>query len=111
MNTQRIGKIARLSNNLRDVLGFTLQNGRPAKPILEIINDSSEVQYMLGAYFGGHPITEQNLSEWKTGGGYQAWVRDQEAHPYPKIFTLNLLLPFAHPPPHDWSDTRERTMG
>jgi hypothetical protein len=87
MNSQRVGKIARLSNDFRDLIGLTLQNGESAKTILKIINDSSEVQCLLGAYFGGHPITEQNLSEWKTGGGYQDWLRDQQGRPLAKQLT------------------------
>ena len=83
----RIGKIARLSNDFRDLIGFTLQNGEPAKPLLELINSFSDVQSMLGAFFSGHPITEQNLSEWKTGGGYQDWLRDQQAHHLAKQLT------------------------
>ena len=75
----RTGKIARLSKNLRDLVGSSLQNGEPASRLLPLLNESREVQHILHAYFDGHPITEQNLSEWKTGGGYQDWVRDQQA--------------------------------
>jgi hypothetical protein len=37
-----------------------------------------EVQAIMAAEFGGKPITEQNLSEWKQGG-YRDWLAKQEA--------------------------------
>jgi hypothetical protein len=42
------------------------------------LNALPEVQAVVATEFGGKPIREQNLSEWKQGG-YRDWVAQQEA--------------------------------
>jgi len=78
MNNTRTGKIARLPKSLRAQLNRRLEDGEPAQPLLAWLNGLPKVQSLLAAEFGGKPITEQNLSEWRTGG-YRDWLMQQEA--------------------------------
>ncbi len=64
----RIGKIARLPHELREELNRRLQDGEPGAELVGWLNELPEVQTVLAEHFAGRPITEQNLSEWKTGG-------------------------------------------
>src|SRR5580693_2796761 len=77
MNTHT-GKIGRLDSNTRHELGERLENGEPNKSLVDWLNSLPQVQERLKWFFGGRPITEQNLSEWKQNGGHQEWVRLQE---------------------------------
>jgi hypothetical protein len=74
----RNGKIARLPRELRDQLNRRLDNGEPAVRLVDWLNDLPEARKVLQEDFGGRPISEQNLSEWKTGG-HREWVARQEA--------------------------------
>jgi len=74
----RTGKIARLPKAVREQLNRRLQDGEPGKRLVEWLNTLPEVQEVLRADFGGRPISEQNLSEWKAGG-YREWLLQQEA--------------------------------
>jgi len=73
----RQGKIARLPKKIRDQLNLRLQDGEPGKQLAEWLNELAETKEMLAELFGGRPINEQNLTEWKQGG-YQDWLRDEE---------------------------------
>src|SRR5579863_2470038 len=66
--TPRKGKIAHLPRNLRDELSQRIDNGTPGPQLLAWLNADPEVQAILAQYFGGRPITKQNLSEWRNGG-------------------------------------------
>ena len=55
-----------------------LDEGEPGKKLVAWLNSLPEVQAIVTAEFGGKPIREQNLSEWKQGG-YRDWVAQQEA--------------------------------
>jgi hypothetical protein len=74
----RIGKIARLPRTVRDPLNQRLQDGEPGKRLVDWLNSLPETQAVLQTEFGGRPVSEQNLSEWKQGG-YRDWQRQQEA--------------------------------
>ncbi|MBI1176017.1 hypothetical protein GC207_01105 [bacterium] len=74
----RVGKIARLSRDVRNELNRRLQNGQPAKKLVGWLNELTEVKTVLKAYFGSRPISEQNVSQWKAGG-YVDWLRHQES--------------------------------
>ncbi len=74
----RIGKIARLPHELREQLNRRLQDGEPGAELVGWLNELPEVQTVLAEHFAGRPITEQNLSEWKTGG-YGDWLAHQQA--------------------------------
>lgn len=76
--TTRNGKIARLPKAIREEINQRLEDGATAVSLVEWLNGLPEVQDLIQSQFGGHPILEQNLSQWK-GGGYQDWLRKQEA--------------------------------
>ncbi len=74
----RNGKIARLSRTIRDELNRRLGDGEPGVRLVEWLNGLPDTQRVLATDFGGRPISEQNLSEWKAGG-YRDWLARQEA--------------------------------
>ena len=73
----RNGKIARLPKTVQEELNRRLDNNEPGKRLVAWLNSRPEVQAVITAEFGGQPIREQNLSEWKKGG-YPDWQRRQE---------------------------------
>jgi hypothetical protein len=73
----RVGKIARLPVAVRDELNRRLHNGALGKNIVPWLNALPEVQRVLAELFGGQPIAENNLSNWRRGG-FQDWLVDQE---------------------------------
>jgi hypothetical protein len=73
----RKGKIARLPRDLREELNRRLENGEPGVGLVDWLNSLPAVQQVLQAQFGGRPINEQNLSDWKAGG-YQDWQEQEE---------------------------------
>jgi hypothetical protein len=77
MSTTRTGKIARLPQHIRVQLNRQLEDSEPGKQLVEWLNNLPEVKAVLQGQFGGRPISEQNLSEWRQGG-YQDWLRHQE---------------------------------
>ena len=76
--TTRNGKIARLPKTLRDELNQHLQNGVPGTTLVKWLNGLPAVQALVQNQFDGHPIREQNISQWKSGG-YRDWLQQQEA--------------------------------
>jgi hypothetical protein len=76
--TTRIGKIARLSHQLREQLNLRLHDHQPHKTILPWLNSLLEVKAVLAAHFDNRPITKQNLSEWKQGG-FRDWLLQYHA--------------------------------
>jgi hypothetical protein len=78
MNLRRNGKIARLPLTVRQELNRRLDDGEQGKKLVAWLNGLPEVQAIVAAEFGGKPIREQNLSEWKQGG-YRDWQAKQEA--------------------------------
>jgi hypothetical protein len=74
----RIGKIARLSHDIREQLNTRLRDGEPAQTILDWLNAIPGVQAVLDSQFDSHPISEQNLSEWRHGG-FRDWLTRQDA--------------------------------
>ena len=73
----RVGKIARLPNEVRQELNQRLQDGEPGESLLDWLNALPKVRKVLAAQFTGRPITKQNLSEWKLGG-YRDWEQAEE---------------------------------
>jgi hypothetical protein len=73
----RNGKIARLSRTIRDELCRRLQDGEPGVRLVAWLNDLPDTRRALATDFGGRPINEQNLCEWKAGG-YRDWLARQE---------------------------------
>jgi hypothetical protein len=74
----RVGKVARLPKDIREELNTRLENGEQGKELVEWLNQSPAVKKVLAAQFGGSPITDNNVSEWKQGG-YQDWLKHTEA--------------------------------
>ena len=74
----RNGKIARLPRSIREQVNRKLDDGITGVEIVEWLNTLPEAQALMAAEFDGHPIREQNLSEWKAGG-YRDWQMRQEA--------------------------------
>ena len=72
-----VGKIGRLPKCTRDELGRRIEDGEPGVAIVEWLHGLPGVQKVLMEQFGGRPITEQNLSEWKQTG-HPEWVRREE---------------------------------
>jgi hypothetical protein len=72
----RKGKIARLPAAVREELNQRLLDGEEGKKLVEWLNGLPKVQAVMLAEFEGHPINEQNLSEWQKGG-YVAWEAGQ----------------------------------
>jgi hypothetical protein len=79
MSNARNGKIARLPREIREQLNRRLDDGEEGKGLVDWLNSLPEVQSVLAEQFGGRPVNEQNLSEWRQGG-YADWLRHQEAH-------------------------------
>ena len=73
-----IGKIGRLSQTRRDQLGQRLEDGAPGVEIIAWLNQQPDVQQVLADHFDGRPMTEQNLSDWRTSGHLE-WRRQAEA--------------------------------
>lgn len=78
MNVTRNGKIARLPRAVRQELNRRLHDGEQGKRLVAWLNARADVRAVVEAEFGGNPIREQNLSEWKQGG-YRDWLVQQEA--------------------------------
>ena len=74
----RNGKIARLPRTIRDQLNGRLEDGEPGVDLVAWLNAEPKVQAVLKAEFGGRPVNEQNLTEWKQGG-FLEWQKHQEA--------------------------------
>jgi hypothetical protein len=73
----RIGKIARLPGDIRAQLNSRLQDGGEGRQIVHWLNSLPEVKEVLAENFDGHPISEQNLSDWRQGG-YEEWLARQD---------------------------------
>src|SRR6266403_3185331 len=78
MNLTRNGKIARLPLAVRQELNRRLDEGEQGKKLVAWLNGLPAVQAIAATEFGGKPIREQNLSEWKQRG-YRDWLAKQEA--------------------------------
>jgi hypothetical protein len=78
MNSTRNGKIARLPLHIREQLNRRLLDGEQGKKLVAWLNSLPEVRAVIAGEFGGRPVREQNLSEWKHGG-YRDWLSRQDA--------------------------------
>lgn len=73
----RTGKIAHLPQHIRTQLNTRLADGLAAKPILSWLNALPETKAILARSFDARPISEQNLSHWRSTG-YQEWLAHQD---------------------------------
>ncbi|MDR3457939.1 MAG: hypothetical protein P4N60_10870 [Verrucomicrobiae bacterium] len=71
------GKINRLPREIREQLNQRLDAGEPGKRLVAWLNELPAVRALLAAEFGGIPINEQNLTNWKQGG-FREWRVEQE---------------------------------
>ena len=74
---KRHGKITRLPKQLLNTLNERLEAGAQGKELVDWLNSVKEVKKLLKDHFNEIPISEQNLSEWRTGG-FKDWQRQQE---------------------------------
>ena len=84
----RNGKIARLPSAVREELNTRLNDGEMGKELVAWLNSVPEVQATLKKYFHGHAVTEQNLSEWRTGG-FEEWQRQQASAEFCRTLSEN----------------------
>jgi hypothetical protein len=75
---QRNGKIARLPREIRQQLNHRLQDGEEGGKLAAWLNGLPRVRKVLEEKFGGRPINEVNLTEWRQGG-FLEWQRHEEA--------------------------------
>jgi hypothetical protein len=73
----RNGKIARLPKATREELNRRIDDNEEGKGLVVWLNARPEVQAVMTADFGGKPVTEQSLSEWKKAG-FRDWLAAQE---------------------------------
>jgi hypothetical protein len=74
----RTGKIARLPRAIREELNSRLADGETGARLVDWLNGLPEVKAALVAHFGGRPINEPNLTDWKQGG-FEDWLRHEQA--------------------------------
>src|SRR3954465_3070041 len=77
MNTNRIGKIARLPRSVRERLNERIEDGEPGPVLVEWLNSLPLTQGIVRDYFDGREITEQNLGGGRRGGCVE-WQRHLE---------------------------------
>ena len=66
------GKIANLPSHIRDELNLRMNDGEQGNELVEWLNAKPEVTEVVNKLFDGRPISEQNLSQWRTHG-YRVW--------------------------------------
>jgi hypothetical protein len=93
MNKPPRGKIGHLPKAVQDQVNRRLENGEQGRHVVAWLNSLPEVQAVLVTEFAGHPITQQNLSEWRKRA-YRDWLRDHEA----RAMTQELASSINSPP-------------
>jgi hypothetical protein len=99
MNLTHKGKIGRLPRAVREELNRRLHNGGNGRRLVEWLNSLPEVQAVMAAEFGGKPIREQNLSDWRKYG-YAKWLWQQKALDMARQLSADVgeLQPAGAPP-------------
>jgi hypothetical protein len=69
----RTGKIAQLPATIREQVNQRLDDGKTHQSIADWLNDQPSVQAKIKEAFEGRAVTPDNLSEWRTGGGFREW--------------------------------------
>jgi hypothetical protein len=72
-----VGKIARLPSKIREELNLRIFENQYGSQILPWLNAQPEVAAIVGQFFNGHPVSENNLSEYKRNA-YQKWKERRE---------------------------------
>ncbi len=78
MNLTHNGKIGCLPKAIQEQLNHRIENGEKGRGLVEWLNSLPEVQAVMAREFGGKPVRQQNISEWRKHG-YVKWLRQQEA--------------------------------
>jgi hypothetical protein len=86
----RTGKIARLPREIREQVNRRLEDGATGVSLVEWLNSQRRVQAVLKEEFGGNPVNEQNLSDWRQGG-FVEWQKHQEALEKARVLAENAL--------------------
>lgn len=73
----RTGKIARLPLAVREELNLRLLDNENGQDILAWLNDLDVTKEVITRSFAGEPISDANLSLWRTGG-FAEWLKEQE---------------------------------
>lgn len=71
------GKISSLPARIRAVVNQRLLDGQTSAQILPWLNAHPDVVEVLAARFGGDPVNDQNLSNWRTNQ-FATWMRERE---------------------------------
>jgi len=88
----RTGKIARLPLAIREELNMRLRDNESGQTLLEWLNGEEVVKQVLAKSFNGEPISDANLSLWRSGG-FEDWMKDQgEVRKIEKLGELSLRL-------------------
>jgi len=77
MSETRKGKIARLPHAIRNDLNRRIRDNQCGQFILDWLNEIPEVNQILAASFSAEPISDQNLSNWRSGG-YLDWLKNED---------------------------------
>jgi hypothetical protein len=88
----RNGKIARLPYDLRDMINRMLRNNIPHSRIVAALDEHNI------------KVTERNVSNWKTRGGYRDWYIEQDCALHTRLLQNNLT---EHLRTHDASQLPE----
>jgi len=70
-------KIARLPKSIREQINEHLEDNMAGKELLEWLNALPQVQVLITTKWEGKPISEDNLSRWRTGP-YQDWLLQKQ---------------------------------
>ena len=73
-----IGKISRLPHHIRETVHARLRDGEQGRQIVAWLNSLDEVKQVLAAAFGGRPVSEANLTQWKKRS-HPSWLLWEDA--------------------------------
>jgi hypothetical protein len=73
----RVGKIARLTEVIREELNRRLADGEPGSVVLPWLEGLPAGTQVMARHFGGATVTKHNLSQWRKGG-FAAWRAERD---------------------------------
>ena len=88
----RTGKIARLPLAIREELNARLRDNENGQTLLAWLNALPICQQRIQGEWNGEPISDQNLSIWRSGG-FSDWIKDEDRiHKIEKLSELSLRV-------------------